>query len=65
MKKPVYTTLARFHGHLNLEELNDAIRAEFGDDTLCFESEEDYSNAIKQGFIEFDGNDTLLLSDEA
>ena len=53
----------RFHGQHTWQELNDLIRFDSGVSEPYCETEEDYNKAVKEGWIEFDGKDTIIWCD--
>ena len=53
----------RFAGKLNRQELNEKIRFETGVEEPFCETEEDFDRAIKEGWITFDGNETIVWED--
>lgn len=53
----------RFEGKHSWEELNKLIAFDIGIDDPWFESEADYQEAVKDGFVIFDGHETIILAD--
>ena len=59
-----YTQVCRIPGHHSWQELNELIKAEIGLDLDMFETEADYQQALREGFVELDGADTIIWADE-
>lgn len=53
----------KFPGNHAWQELNDLIRFDSGVEEPYCETEEDYSKAVSEGWIEFDGKDTIIWCD--
>lgn len=56
------TIICKIPGKHDWQELNALVKFETGTEEDWFESEADYLDAIRQGFVEFDGKDTILRS---
>ena len=53
-----------FNGKHTWQELNELIRFDSGVEEDYCETEEDYIQAVKDGFIKFDGNNTTIYIDD-
>lgn len=53
----------RFAGNPTWQELNEMIRFASGVEEPYCETEEDYKQAVKEGFIKFDGQTTTIWCD--
>lgn len=53
----------KFPGQHDWQELNELIRFDSGVDELYCETEEDYQKAVRDGWIEYDGENTLVWCD--
>lgn len=53
----------KFPGKHAWQELNDLIRFDSGVEEPYCETEEDYNKAVSEGWIEFDGTDTIIWCD--
>lgn len=54
----------RFPGKHTWQELNELIRFDSGVDEPYFNDEEDYFDAVEDGFVKFDGTDTTIWIDD-
>lgn len=63
MKKIGWHIIYRFPGNPDWEQLNDLISFETGSDVPFFETEEDYNQAVSEGFVKFDGKETAIWCD--
>lgn len=60
----MWRELMRFNGVLTREELNKAYAAETGDGNAVYvESDEAYQKAIKDGWIVFEDDSTIIMED--
>ena len=59
-----WTAIHRFAGKPGWQELNELIREDSGCDEDYCETEDDYWQAIKDGFIKIDGYYTTIWADE-
>ncbi len=63
VRKTGWHIIHRFPGRHDWTELNNLIRFDSGVDEPYCETEEDYQRAVKEGWIEFDGTDTIVWAD--
>ena len=61
--KTGWKTMFVFEGEYDFEGLNKLIAFETGSNDSCFQTEEDYNNALRDGFITFDGKKTTVWMD--
>ena len=53
-----------FPGNPTWQKLNELIRFDSGVSEPYCETESDYNQAVKEGFIKFDGNNTTIWIDD-
>ena len=58
-----YTLLHRFTGEHSWQELNELIREESGVQEPYCETEEDYREAVREGFVKFEDGVTTVWED--
>ena len=63
-EKPAFVPVHRFVGKPTWEELNELMRFDSGIDEDYFETEADYKQAIREGFVKYDGYYTTIYADE-
>jgi len=62
--KSAWRIIHRFPGNPSWEELNRLIAFDSGVKEPYCETEEDYKQAVKEGFIKFDGTETTVWIDD-
>lgn len=63
MRKYGWHIIHKFKGHPDWKKLNELIRFDSGIEEPYCESEEDYNQAVKEGWIKFDGKETTIWCD--
>lgn len=63
MKKFGWHIIHRFNGNPDWQELNDLIRFDSGVQEPYCETEDDYNQAVREGWIKFDGKETTIWAD--
>lgn len=63
IKPSGYTVIHRFAGNPGWQELNELIRFDSGVQEDYCETEDDYKQAVRDGFIKFDGYYTTIYED--
>lgn len=63
MKKFGWHIIHRFNGNPDWQELNDLIRFDSGVQEPYCETENDYNQAVREGWIKFDGKETTVWAD--
>ena len=63
-EKPAFSAIHRFVGSPGWEELNDLIAEDSGIPEPYFETEEDYKQGVKEGFVKYDNYYTTIYADE-
>lgn len=63
VRKTGWHVIHRFPGRHDWQELNELIRFDSGVEEPYCETEEDYKRAVKEGWIEYDGENTLVWCD--
>ena len=61
--KSGWHVMYKFDGKPTWEELNKLIAHETGNDDPHFPTEDDYYLSVKEGFVTFDGHDTIIWAD--
>lgn len=62
--KPAFRPVHRFIGKPGWQELNDLIREDSGCDEDYCETENDYKQGVREGFIKYDGYYTTVFVDD-
>ena len=63
MKKFGWHIIHRFEGNPDWQELNRLIQFDSGVEEPYCETEDDYKQAVKEGWIKFDGKETTVWAD--